>query len=124
MMWMAKKLTQSDSLPAFVIPKTKSNWNHNLKTNSPQTIIEGDSSEREYSILGGGDIGFPLMLMVSVLRVYNLPSAVLVAVFSLIGLIGAFVIQSLFLKGKPMPALPPISIASLIGLTIVYFVNK
>jgi hypothetical protein len=34
------------------------------------------------------------------------------------------VIQSRFLKGKPMPALPPISAASLIGLLIVYFSNR
>ena len=122
MMWMANKLSKSDSLPAFIIPKTKSNWNHNLKANSSQTIIEGNSSEREYSILGGGDIGFPLILMVSVYANFGFGSSMIVAAFSLMGLIGAFVIQSLFLKGKPMPALPPISVASLIGLLIVRFV--
>jgi presenilin-like A22 family membrane protease len=122
MMWMAKKLSQSDSLPAFVIPKTKSNWNQNLKAKSPQNIIEGEASEREYSILGGGDIGFPLILMVSVLSTYGLLSSVIVAGFSLAGLISAFVIQGLFLKGKPMPALPPIAVASLIGLLLVRFV--
>ena len=113
MMWMANKLSKSDSLPAFIIPKTKSNWNHNLKVSGSQTIIEGKVAEREYSILGGGDIGFPLILMVSVYANYGFGSAMLVAAFSLMGLISAFVIQSLFLKGKPMPALPPISIASL-----------
>jgi presenilin-like A22 family membrane protease len=122
MMWMAKKLSQSDSLPAFVIPKTKANWNQNLKSKSPQNIIEGEASEREYSILGGGDIGFPLILMVSVLATYGLLSSVIVAGFSLAGLISAFVIQGLFLKGKPMPALPPIALASLIGLLLVRFV--
>ena len=122
MMWMANKLSKSDSLPAFIIPKTKSNWNHNLKANSSQTIIEGNSSEREYSILGGGDIGFPLILMVSVYANFGFGSSMIVAAFSLMGLIGAFVIQTLFLKGKPMPALPPISVASLIGLLIVRFV--
>ena len=124
MMWMANKLSKSDSLPAFIIPKTKSNWNQNLKDSGSQTIIEGKASERNYSILGGGDIGFPLILMVSVLSNYGFLSSVIVAAFSLVGLISAFVIQSLFLKGKPMPALPPISVASLIGLLIIYFVNK
>jgi hypothetical protein len=60
--------------------------------------------------------------MVSVHTNYGFGSAVIVAAFSLAGLISAFVIQGLFLKGKPMPALPPISIASLIGLLIVRFV--
>jgi presenilin-like A22 family membrane protease len=124
MLWMANKLSKSDSLPAFIIPKTKSNWNHNLKDSGSQTIIEGKTSEREYSILGGGDIGFPLILMVSVYANYGFGNSIIVAAFSLMGLISAFVIQSLFLKGKPMPALPPISIASLIGLLIVRFVIK
>ena len=122
MIWMANKLSKSDSLPAFIIPKTRSNWNHNLKASSSQTIIEGKTSEKEYSILGGGDIGFPLILMVSVYANFGFGSSMIVAAFSLMGLIGAFVIQSLFLKGKPMPALPPISVASLIGLLIVRFV--
>ena len=65
MMWMANKLSKSDSLPAFIIPKTKANWNHNLKASGSQTIIDGKASEREYSILGGGDIGFPLILMLN-----------------------------------------------------------
>jgi presenilin-like A22 family membrane protease len=122
MMWMAKKLSQSDSLPAFVIPKTKSNWNQNLKVKGPQNIIEGEASEREYSILGGGDIGFPLILMVSVFSTYGFLSSVIVAIFSLVGLICAFIIQSLFLKGKPMPALPPIAVTSLIGLLIIRYI--
>ena len=38
--------------------------------------------------------------------------------FGLVGLVGAFVIQRFWLKGKPMPALPPIAIMSLIGFLI------
>ena len=124
MMWMVKKLSQSDSLPAFIIPKTKSNWNQNLKSKNAHTIIEGEAAERDYSILGGGDIGFPLILMVSVYANYGYGNSLIVAAFSLVGLISAFVIQSLFLKGKPMPALPPIAVSSLIGLLIVLYVIK
>ena len=124
MMWMVKKLSQSDSLPAFVIPKTRSNWNQNLKSKTAHTIIEGEAAERDYSILGGGDIGFPLILMVSVYANYGFGNSLIVAAFSLVGLISAFIIQSLFLKGKPMPALPPIAVSSLIGLLIVLYVIK
>ena len=35
------------------------------------------------------------------------------------GLIGAFLIQASWLKGKPMPALPPIALLSLAGFVIV-----
>jgi presenilin-like A22 family membrane protease len=124
MMWMVKRLSQSDSLPAFVIPKTQSNWNQNLRARGFQNLMEGEVAEREYSILGGGDIGFPLMLMVSALAVYGFASSMIVAAFSLVGLIGAYVIQRLFLKSKPMPALPPIALMSLISLLIVHFILK
>jgi len=120
MMWMAKKLSQSDALPAFVIPRTISDWNLNLKAAGFTKLFEGESAEREFSILGGGDIGFPLLLVVSVFFAYGFTKSVIVAAFSLLGLICAYLIQMLFLKGKPMPALPPIFLASLVGFLIVY----
>ena len=79
-----------------------------------------EPDRREYAILGGGDIGFPLMLAVSVFFAANLASAMLVGVFALMGLMSAFLIQSLWLKGKPMPALPPIAFFSLIGFLIAF----
>jgi presenilin-like A22 family membrane protease len=122
MMWMAKRLSQSNALPAFVVPKTRSNWNQNMKATGIQNLVEGEAAEREYSILGGGDIGFPLILMVSVFAAYGFTSSLIVAAFSLVGLIGAYVIQLVFLKGKPVPAIPPISLTSLVGLLIVHFI--
>jgi presenilin-like A22 family membrane protease len=124
MIWMANKLTQSDSLPAFVIPKTNANWNRDLRANGPQTIINGEAGQREFSILGGGDVGFPLILVVSVYTVYGLGDSILIACFALAGLTAAFIIQGRFLKGKPMPALPPIAFTSLIGLIIIRFILK
>jgi len=61
------------------------------------------------------------MLVVSVFFAYGFASCVIVAAFSLLGLISAYLIQLFFLKGKPMPALPPITFVSLIGFLIVYF---
>ena len=58
------------------------------------------------------------MLAVSVFFATNLASAVFVGVFALVGLMSAFLIQLLWLKGKPMPALPPIALLSLIGFLI------
>jgi hypothetical protein len=52
---------------------------------------------------------------------YGFPVSLVMAAFALIGLIGAFVIQAFILKGNPMPALPPIAAACLIGLLIVRF---
>jgi len=122
MLWLAKKLSESDTLPVFVIPRKISSWNLNLKKVGFRKLFEDSATEREFSILGGGDIGFPLLLVVSVFFGYGFSSAAIVAAFSVIGLSSAYLIQLFFLKGKPMPALPPISLASLIGLLIVHFI--
>jgi presenilin-like A22 family membrane protease len=42
--------------------------------------------------------------------------------FSLLGLAAAYWVQRKILKGRPTPALPPISLVSIIGYLIVYFV--
>jgi presenilin-like A22 family membrane protease len=44
--------------------------------------------------------------------------AIVVGVFALAGLVAAFLIQMYWLKGKPMPALPPIAVLSLAGLLL------
>ncbi len=121
MLWMVKKLSDSDTLPAFILPRLASEWNSNLKQSNVTRLLEETPSERDFSILGGGDIGFPLLLVTSAYFAYGFTSAILVAGFSLAGLIGAYWIQSAFLKGKPMPALPPIAVLSLIALLIIRF---
>ncbi len=120
MLWLAGILSESEALPAFIIPKQIAGWNLDLNKAGLKKLFEDSSSERELSILGGGDIGFPLLLTVSVFFAYGFASSLIVAVFSLLGLISAYWIQLVFLKGKPMPALPPISLASLIGFLIVH----
>jgi presenilin-like A22 family membrane protease len=119
MLWMTKKLSESNALPAFVIPRYAPGWSSSLKQTGFNRLVEEKPFERNYSILGGGDIGFPLLLVSSVYFGYGLNGAILVAVFSLLGLIGAYLIQMAFLKGKPMPALPPIAVLSLIALLIL-----
>ena len=119
MLWLTQKLSESVTLPAFFIPRFMSQWKDRLKENSIAKLAEEKPSERDFSILGGGDIAFPLLLVSSVYFAYGFTNAILVAVFSLVGLIGAYWIQAVFIKGKPMPALPPIAVLSLIGLLIV-----
>jgi presenilin-like A22 family membrane protease len=124
MVWMADKLSETTSLPAFIFPKLIKDWRLKLSTVHFGELKEKASEEREYSILGGGDIGFPLMLTVAVFFASDLAGAVVVGIFALAGLICAFLIQIWWLKGKPMPALPPIAFLSLIGFLIAtYFMS-
>ena len=121
MVWMADRMSRSTSLPAFILPKQTKDWSLKTATVQLGDLKEKPTEQRDYAILGGGDIGFPLMLAVSVFFKFDLAGGIIVGAFGLLGLIGAFLIQIYWLKGKPMPALPPIAVASLIGFLIVNY---
>lgn len=121
MMWMTKKLTESSTLPAFIIPHRLSDFNASLKEKAFTGLIDEASFERKFSILGGGNIGFPLLLTSSTYFGYGLNASILVAGLALVGLWLAYLIQAVILKGRPMPALPPIAVLCLIALLIVRF---
>lgn len=118
MLWMADRLSDVNALPALIIPKNYSEWNLNLKRHG-EKMIEPNPAEREYSILGGGDIAFPCLLTASVYFAQGFKPAAIMAVLGLVGLISVYAIQAIFLKGKPMPALPPIAAFTLVGLLII-----
>ena len=117
MMWMVRRLSVSDILPAFIIPKTRTGWNLNLRA----VRLFDEETEKEFSILGGGDVAFPLLLIVSVFFAHSFAESVVVAWFTLLGLSAAYWVQRKLLKGKPTPALPPISLLSTIGFIVIYF---
>jgi presenilin-like A22 family membrane protease len=121
MLWMADRLSEVNALPALIIPKNYSEWNLNLKRHG-EKIIEVNPAQREYSILGGGDIAFPCLLTASVYFAQGWKPAAIIVVLGLLGLVSVYAIQAIFLKGKPMPALPPIAAFTLVGLllTIVF----
>ena len=118
MLWMADRLSQVNALPALIIPKSYSEWNFNLRKRE-RKIIEPNPAEREYSILGGGDIAFPCLLTASVYFARGLGPAAIMAAFGLLGLVSVYAIQAIFLKGKPIPALPPIAAFTLVGLLVI-----
>jgi presenilin-like A22 family membrane protease len=124
MTWMAGKLSESTTLPAFIFPRDSRDWGANTRDVSFSELAETESAKREFSILGGGDIGFPLMLAVSVFfdvgprEPGNLAGALLVGGFAVVGLMSAFVIQMVWMKGKPVPALPPIAVFSIAGFLL------
>jgi presenilin-like A22 family membrane protease len=118
MVWMADRLSETTSLPAFVFPRQMKDWKLKLAAVRFGELKEKAAAEREYAVLGGGDIGFPLMLVVAVFFETDLAASMVVGVFALAGLIAAFLIQASWLKGKPMPALPPIALLSLVGFLI------
>jgi presenilin-like A22 family membrane protease len=123
MMWMVKKMSESTTLPAFIIPYKFSEWTSSLKKTGIIDLVEQRAEERKYSILGGGDIGFPVLLVSSVYFAHGLSDGLIVAGFALVGLVSAYFIQAKFLKGNAMPALPPIAVMSIIGLVLIGLVH-
>lgn len=118
MLWMADKLSEINALPALVIPGQHREWNRNLRRKG-ESIIEANPADREFSILGGGDIAFPCLLTASVFFARGLMPGAVVAALGGMGLISVYIIQAKLLKGRPMAALPPIAAFTLIGLLIV-----
>jgi presenilin-like A22 family membrane protease len=121
MMWLARKMSESDTLPAFILPKRARDWGLNLRGSTVRKIFEEESAERDFALLGGGDLGFPLVFVASVFAVYGFTGALITAISSLIGLVFAFTLQMYLLKGKPLPALPPICFLTIMGFLAVHY---
>jgi len=121
MMWMAKKLSESDVLPAFVLPKKARDWTLNLKGSTVNKLFDDENAERDFSLLGGGDIGFPLVFVASVFAVYGFSDALIVGAAALVGLLFAYFLQIVLLKGKPLPALPPICLVAFLGFLVARY---
>ena len=79
--------------------------------------LKGIKAGGEYLILGGGDIVFPLLLCASLIPRGVVPSLV-VAIFSLIGLLLSYLIFTSQRIRRPIPALPPIALLSILGFFI------
>ena len=70
-----------------------------------------------YLLLGTGDIAFPLIFAVSVLK-FSLTSAIFVAGGALIGVAVVFHLLTSQAQRKALPALPPIAVFSILGFVI------
>lgn len=92
----------------------------NIPYQLPKKIVNKENvvlTKIKTAILGGGDIGFPLLFTGVVLKNYGLWQAFLITPFTTLGLaILLFIAQ----KDKFYPAMPFISLGSLIGYLIVW----
>jgi presenilin-like A22 family membrane protease len=111
MVKMAKEMVNQQAVIGFVIPKTAQEF---------KSPIKEIQQEGRFMILGGGDVVFPLLLAISCLSI-NIWSSVLVAVFSLVGLLAVFLIFINQKGRRPLPALPPIALISIVGYFITTF---
>lgn len=112
MVAMAKGMIASKAIFGFIIPTTASGFKEKISTVQP-----GEN----FMILGSGDIALPLILTVSVARV-SMWQALVVAIFSILGLLATHLIFVNQKERRPMAALPPIAALSIIGYLISTFI--
>ncbi|UCD04488.1 MAG: hypothetical protein JSW73_02550 [Candidatus Woesearchaeota archaeon] len=111
MVELFKGLSRRGVLLGLAIPEKKSHIKRKLKTLRP-----GKGSG--FVMLGTGDVAFPLIFAVSALE-YGITSSLLVIAGSLIGIFTVFFLLSR--DRKPLPALPPIALFSVLGFLISLF---
>jgi len=102
---MAKEMIKHGAVLALIIPPKREDFSGKIKE-----VKAGG----KFLVLGGGDIAFPLLLSVSLVP-QGIIYALIVAIFSLVGLFVSFIIFIKQKERKPIPALPPIALFSILG---------
>lgn len=112
MVKMAKEMIAHQAILGFIVPQEISGFKESLKEIKPGG---------RFLILGGGDVVFPLLLAVSLLS-EGIINSLIVVVFALIGLFVSFYFFINQKVRKPIPALPPIALFSIIGFLITLII--
>ena len=113
MVKMAKEMVEHQAILALVIPRSISGFGGKLGE-----IKTGG----KFLILGGGDIALPLLFCASLTHQGFLNSALVVGAFSLVGLFLSFFIFTNQKVRRPIPALPPITLFSILGYLITLII--
>jgi presenilin-like A22 family membrane protease len=113
MIKMAKEFIEAKAIPGLILPQ---------KISEVSAPLKDVKMGGRFLVLGSGDIIFPLLL-VSSLVPEGIKKSFLVAIFATIGLltsIGIFLFQK---TRKPIPALPPIALFSIIGYLLTLIIR-
>jgi len=112
MISLAKFQSESNIFAGLLIPYGKRAKSLNVERNVSKKI----NIQVKQAILGGGDIGFPLMFSGVILKLYGYAPALLVSLFAAVSL---FILFAFAEKKKFYPAMPFITIGCLLGLLAV-----
>lgn len=109
MVKMAKAMIERHIIFGFIIPeKIKYNIWGVQKAQPGSGVV----------FLGGGDIGLPLFLVANV-AFSNVTQGIIVAIFAILGIILSYYLFISQKLKKPMPALPPISMMTILGYVLI-----
>ncbi len=110
----AKAMIQAQAPLGLILPKRVS---FKAKTSDLLQEYQEDKA-KNFIILGAGDLLFPLSFLTSVLFKEGLEQGIIVALFSVLGILLSIFIFLSQSKEKPMPALPPIALMILVGYLV------
>jgi len=112
MVKMAESMIESETIIGLIIPSSEKQF---------MESVPNSETRRKFVILGGGDLAIPLMLAVSFIP-QGMIKVLIVAAFSLLGIILSFLIFYSQKSKEAIPALPAIVFVSLIGCLIAILV--
>ncbi len=116
MVKMAKAMIKRNVILGIVIPDKISGLT-SLMSDVKKEKTPGEKiikpRKAKFMILGGGDLALPLLLITSVAN-ENFWRSIIILIFSLAGLLVMHILFDKF-KSRPMPALPPLAIFSILG---------
>lgn len=116
MVRMFKSSVSLGTIFAMIIP---ADFRHLLKKTSDVNKIKSLSADANlqnaFVYLGGGDLAFPLILVVSSSLQIGLKTAIFTSVGALIGLAALNIIFMTQKERKPMAALPPLAVFTILG---------
>ena len=82
--------------------------------------VKRSKNSKMSAVLGGGDMGFPLLFSGVLLKTFSIPQVAIVVFFTAAGL---FALLTLSEKGKFYPAMPFITGGAFVGYLIAFFSN-
>ena len=112
MVKMAEEMVNAHAVLGIIVPPNLKGFQTGLQKVKPRGVN---------LILGAGDIIFPLMFAVSLVKT-SILQALIVAVFSLFGLLALFLIFRTRKVRQAMPALPFISAFAILGYFLVLLI--
>lgn len=112
MVKIAKEMVEAGAILGFILPQKISDLLADLKEVKPGG---------KFLILGGGDIAFPLIFSVSLIPL-GILNSLIVGFFAFLGLLVSFLLFIYQKTRKPIPALPPIALFSIIGYLITMLI--
>ena len=116
MITLAKFQSSSRIFAGLSIPKSVGSI---LKPIEGSKMDSGSKDTSSVALLGGGDIGFPLLFAGTVMAEQGFAQSFLVPVFAAIGLAALFAISR---KGKFYPAMPFVSVGCFVGYAVAYLI--